>query len=271
MLRGVSPELMLRPSLSEPGRGPRVRPDLRVSPELMLRPSLSALPRKCLPEQRAPRVAGAYAPAFVERLREVDGVGRRGRGVSPELMLRPSLSGRECWPQGMRATIDVSPELMLRPSLSVELGMLAAGAHEPARLTRTRKSAVVAESTIHSPASARRSASVRRVSPTAAPPPPDQTGARPNRAATPSAVRCPARSLAESPFDTPFQDFRFPAIDLLQQHGAYLLVLADRRQLHDYPRISVESASASARGRSSMPSRCSRRSPPNSSTHRAIG
>lgn len=47
--------------------------------------------------------------------------------------------------------------------------------------------------------------------------------------------------------------------------------LADRRQIQDYPRTSVESASASARGRSSMPSRCSRRSPPNRSMHRAIG
>ena len=75
----------------------------------------------------------------------------------------------------------------------------------------------------------------RRAPPTAAPPPPDRTGAPPNGAATPSAVRCPVRSLAQSPFDTRFQDFRFPAIDLLHQHGAYLLVLADRRQLDTTP------------------------------------
>ena len=61
----VSPELTLRPSLSEPP-GHRLRPGLSgVSPELTLRPSLSA---------------------------EAVGVRRLGVDVSPELTLRPSLS-----------------------------------------------------------------------------------------------------------------------------------------------------------------------------------
>ena len=64
----------------------------------------------------APSVAGAYAPAFVERASDTT-VGISGQKVSPELMLRPSLSDggdvRVVYPPH-----DVSPELMLRPSLS---------------------------------------------------------------------------------------------------------------------------------------------------------
>ena len=67
------------------------RPGGCVSPELMLRPSLSARASRRSEYGRAARVAGAYAPAFVERQRQ-----RLRRwsdtGVSPELMLRPSLS-----------------------------------------------------------------------------------------------------------------------------------------------------------------------------------
>ena len=112
--RPVSPELMLRPSLSGLGRHWRRREGLHVSPELMLRPSLSA--RRLGPMPFAPSVAGAYAPAFVERRGYAKRPEDRDRHVSPELMLRPSLSapghgchvGKAC----------VSPELMLRPSLS---------------------------------------------------------------------------------------------------------------------------------------------------------
>ena len=87
----VSPELMLRPSLS----GQRQR-DTRqgakpVSPELMLRPSLSD-DHGYDPLVLGRRVAGAYAPAFVER-RIACGIHSGCCGVSPELMLRPSLSG----------------------------------------------------------------------------------------------------------------------------------------------------------------------------------
>ena len=63
----VSPELMLRPSLSGLGDGhggPRCR---GVSPELMLRPSLSEQRHAQLLRERDSGVAGAYAPAFVER------------------------------------------------------------------------------------------------------------------------------------------------------------------------------------------------------------
>ena len=62
----VSPELTLRPSLSDvPGRG--LNRDRRVSPELTLRPSLSA-PGGGASKVRPVGVAGANAPAFVERL-----------------------------------------------------------------------------------------------------------------------------------------------------------------------------------------------------------
>ena len=49
-----------------PMRGPR-RLSVRVSPELMLRPSLSAAEGVCRRGRGAGGVAGAYAPAFVER------------------------------------------------------------------------------------------------------------------------------------------------------------------------------------------------------------
>ena len=74
-----------------------------------------------LPQDRAfcpiSSVAGAYAPAFVER-GQIAQAGRRWPSqVSPELMLRPSLSA----PRGgviEDLVAQVSPELMLRPSLS---------------------------------------------------------------------------------------------------------------------------------------------------------
>ena len=117
--RAVSPELMLRPSLSvligmtkpirwvcvagayapafveRPRRCSRGSASAEVSPELMLRPSLSGAPKSVILAQGSrTRVAGAYAPAFVERLPSVDGRDHLGVRVSPELMLRPSLSER---------------------------------------------------------------------------------------------------------------------------------------------------------------------------------
>ena len=143
-MKRVSPEFMLRPSLSEgncdsvvihlggsvagvyaPAFVERIRPSRKafrsarhVSPEFMLRPSLSAAlswAGSCM----AGGVAGVYAPAFVERRlpRQLRN-SRRGR-VSPEFMLRPSLSERRpriLHPSGVDR---VSPEFMLRPSLSV--------------------------------------------------------------------------------------------------------------------------------------------------------
>ena len=61
----VSPEFMLRPSLSV-SNAHREATINGVSPEFMLRPSLSVL--WCLRSvARRPRVAGVYAPAFVKR------------------------------------------------------------------------------------------------------------------------------------------------------------------------------------------------------------
>ena len=84
----VSPEFMLRPSLSVRGVRYGAR-NLRVSSEFMLRPSLSDGPHGAA-RSHPPRVAGVYAPAFVER----GHVSTRPtyRCVSPAFMLRPSLS-----------------------------------------------------------------------------------------------------------------------------------------------------------------------------------
>ena len=131
----MSPELTLRPSLSDE-RQLQVIQFSPVSPELTLRPSLSA----AQPAPHHPgggRVAGANAPAFVERLSRawpqslpwgVAGANapafversrvQANRGVSPELTLWPSLSGVR---SGERRYFGrVSPELTLRPSLSVQ-------------------------------------------------------------------------------------------------------------------------------------------------------
>ena len=89
--RPVSPEFMLRPSLSGPEVPRRLRWTDGVSPEFMLRPSLSASLERAVP--RAVRgVAGVYAPAFVERVHGRSEARRAGDRVSPEFMLRPSLS-----------------------------------------------------------------------------------------------------------------------------------------------------------------------------------
>ena len=65
------------------------------------------------PARWLPSVAGANAPAFVERAakRLKKALDQR---VSPELTLRPSLSAAMAW-----INRRVSPELTLRPSLSV--------------------------------------------------------------------------------------------------------------------------------------------------------
>ena len=120
----MSPEFILRPSLSAAAPGHRRPPHHRVSPEFILRPSLSALRSPPPPA----RVAGVYTPAFVERSSSLV-IRPSLPGVSPEFILRPSLSG-VCiavsrsplyWSvAGVAANVTtlVSPELMLRPSLS---------------------------------------------------------------------------------------------------------------------------------------------------------
>ena len=94
-LRRVSPEFMLRPSLSAGGDGRRRHYRGGVSPEFMLRPSLSALAHAVIRSTLVQRVAGVYAPAFVERHHRAGWQLDAERGkVSPEFMLRPSLSGQ---------------------------------------------------------------------------------------------------------------------------------------------------------------------------------
>ena len=107
----------------------------------MLRPSLSVGEIVGV-VRTASRVAGAYAPAFVERARRWATALLRP-SVSPELMLRPSLS--DAVRPGIRGgAAVVSPELMFRPSLSARQPGLArlrslgvAGAYAPAFVERT--------------------------------------------------------------------------------------------------------------------------------------
>ena len=118
---GVSPEFILRPSLSGHGIRSLLRFPAHVSPEFILRPSLSGhqLPRVAGRAEK--RVAGVYTPAFVER-RAWQRSGITVTLVSPEFILRPSLSAlvRQGLDMGSQG---VSPEFILRPSLS---GSLAA-------------------------------------------------------------------------------------------------------------------------------------------------
>ena len=131
---------MLRPSLSgDDGPRERLHPG-PVSPELMLRPSLSGH-RQRHRRRRGGRVAGAYAPAFVER-RHRRSLRQPRQHVSPELMLRPSLS-EPASATSVPAPLSVSPELMLRPSLSARarrwlicLSTSVAGAYAPAFVER---------------------------------------------------------------------------------------------------------------------------------------
>ena len=110
----VSPELTLRPSLSAILRTQK-NWLAGVSPELTLRPSLSVLPDRARHEQ-APRVAGANAPAFVERdARRQSPRALRSRvaGANAPAFVERSLRAAAWFPP-----LRVSPELTLRPSLS---------------------------------------------------------------------------------------------------------------------------------------------------------
>ena len=112
-----------------------------VSPGLMLRPSLSAASG---PSGRrpSPGVAGADAPAFVERC-QCRSHPPRPRGVAgadaPAFVERSSMPSEQC------AYWKVSPGLMLRPSLSVlhavrtvRILESVAGADAPAFVERRR-------------------------------------------------------------------------------------------------------------------------------------
>ena len=140
---GVSPEFILRPSLSAAAARKRLHA-LPVSPEFILRPSLSADLRRGAAAAPPAGVAGVYTPAFVERRAWME-LHRAGAvRVSPEFILRPSLSGdgrgarrrrRRAGVAGVYTpafvertqrsrnrwtTSPVSPEFILRPSLSGE-------------------------------------------------------------------------------------------------------------------------------------------------------
>ena len=113
-----------------------------MSPELTLRPSLSGRGYSGRSTGGA-SVAGANAPAFVERIQSAQHLSWPF-SVSPELTLRPSLSGRPGAAVGSRR--NVSPELTLRPSLSVsgpvvqvQLDPRVAGANAPAFVERTAR------------------------------------------------------------------------------------------------------------------------------------
>ena len=80
--RPVSPGFMLRPSLSDDGRGACAELPQRVSPGFMLRPSLSAGMRQRRDRPAGGRVAGVYAPAFVERARAAGRPARRACSVA---------------------------------------------------------------------------------------------------------------------------------------------------------------------------------------------
>ena len=111
----VSPEFILRPSLSVcPEQGSHGL-GYEVSPEFILRPSLSDVTTK-LVHVASGGVAGVYTPAFVERRDRCNSC-RPASLVSPEFILRPSLSGEiRLWDVEKEGL--VSPEFILRPSLS---------------------------------------------------------------------------------------------------------------------------------------------------------
>ena len=104
---------------------PQTRPSLTpwVSPELTLRPSLSGSDGDVGRCATSGRVAGANAPAFVERIPS-EPIRSVRLAVSPELTLRPSLSDHRAGRAGGLAV--VSPELTLRPLLSAQ-GCVRAG------------------------------------------------------------------------------------------------------------------------------------------------
>ena len=113
-----------------------------MSPELTLRPLLSVATSVVWERGDQDRVAGANAPAFVERCDTADELPSI-RFVSPELTLRPLLSvvihGHPTRRNG------VSPELTLRPLLSapktfrisaLPMADRVAGANAPAFVER---------------------------------------------------------------------------------------------------------------------------------------
>ena len=77
----VSPGFMLRPSLSGDEDG-TAGADSQVSPGFMLRPSLSGRRQHQPDSARGARVAGVYAPAFVERYTKVYDSGRNAPCVA---------------------------------------------------------------------------------------------------------------------------------------------------------------------------------------------
>ena len=110
---------MLRPSLSA-RIGQRLRRGGQgVSPEFMLRPSLSVGRLRRLLHGRC-RVAGVYAPAFVERVESVMSPASRSTGVAG--VYAPAFVERGRRSRGVALDVLVSPEFMLRPSLSVRRG-----------------------------------------------------------------------------------------------------------------------------------------------------
>ena len=127
----VSPELMLRPSLSERIHRAELPRPLPAGVAGVYAPAFVERPKRSAVILVAGRVAGVYAPAFVERgarhsLRRSLCSGLRSGNsgttttvtVSPEFMLRPSLSAREIAALTLAPDLKVSPEFMLRPSLS---------------------------------------------------------------------------------------------------------------------------------------------------------
>ena len=151
VIRVVSPEFMLRPSLSGDGAGRRRHKAGRVAgvyaPAFVERP-----PRWRRTGARSAGVAGVYAPAFVERApgKRRTQIARRVAGVyAPAFVERDTAA---VTPAARRTR--VSPEFMLRPSLSAETAAAAvvrhrsvAGVYAPAfveRSTRAETSGYVA-------------------------------------------------------------------------------------------------------------------------------
>ena len=89
----------------------------RVSPEFILRPSLSDRRRPPHSHRPLAGVAGVYTPAFVERVAKYSMVFQDQAGVAG--VYTPAFVERAAWPRYGPAAAQVSPEFILRPSLSV--------------------------------------------------------------------------------------------------------------------------------------------------------
>ena len=143
----VSPGLTPRPSLSVGHDHERARDDL-VSPGLTPRPSLSAARGHRRDWDRRRRVAGAHAPALLER----------GRfpcrpcscpAVSPGLTPRPSLSVPDVQ-AGRQLRRQVSPGLTPRPSLSGGPVVVKFGSHHAAACASCSSSRPTMSRMLHS-------------------------------------------------------------------------------------------------------------------------